>query len=280
MPITQEIVGYTSRSFSHNLDERWSMAYAASLNDMSQCYFDNADGKQVATHPVFPVCVEWPALLESLRDNNIDMRNTVHATHDLHLLEAIHPRMELHTSTTIIGVEQRKPGIYLGWRFDTTDADGRLVSRTYQGNLFLGATLEGASCWIEEMPSVGESAAALTTLDVSIKVAANLGQTYTECARIWNPIHSDLATARAAGLQEPLLHGTASLALATSIIVNEILDGKPARVKRVSGRFSSMVFMPSSLHMKTRSEGSQICFSLCNEAGLDVVSAGRIEFQE
>ncbi len=280
MAITQEIVGYTGRSFSHNLDDRWSMAYAASLNDMSPCYLDNADDKQVATHPIFPVCVEWPALVESLQENNIDMRNTVHATHDLHLLKALHPGMELHTAATIIGVEQRKPGIYLGWRIDTTDADGGLVSRTYQGNLFLGAILEGPPCWIEEMPRPGENAGALAKLDVPITVAANLGQTYTECARIWNPIHSDLATARAAGLPEPLLHGTASLALATSAIVHELLDGKPARVKRVSGRFSSMVFMPSSLHIKTRTERARIYFSLCNEAGMSVISAGCIEFQE
>lgn len=279
MPITQDIVGSASQSFSHTLDERWSMAYAASLGDMSGSYFDNADGKHVATHPVFPVCVEWPALVESLRDNNIDMRNTVHATHDLRILEAIRPTMELHTCATIIGVEQRKPGIYLGWRLDTTGADGALLSRTYQGNLFLGANLEGPSRWIEEMPSVAENTGALSTLDVPIKVAANLGQTYTECARIWNPIHSDLATARAAGLQEPLLHGTASLALATSAIVNEVLDGKPTRVSRVSGRFSSMVFMPSSLQLKFRSEDSKIYFLLCNEAGLDVISAGCIEFQ-
>ena len=84
-------------------------------------------------------------------------------------------------------------------------------------------------------------------------------------------------TARAAGLREPLLHGTASLALATSAIVNEMLGGKPERVKRIRGRFSSMVFMPSSLHVKTRQEGTKIFFSLCNEANLDVVSAGCIE---
>jgi acyl dehydratase len=280
MSITQEIVGYTGRTFSHTLDERWSMAYAASLNDMSQSYFDNTDGKQVATHPVFPVCVEWPALAECLQENNIDMRNTVHATHDLHLLKTIHPTMALHTTATIIGVEQRKPGIYLGWRLDTTSTDGVLMSRTYQGNLFLGGILNGAPHWIEEMPSVDAHPKPLTTDGVAIHVPANLGQTYTECARIWNPIHSDLATARAAGLQQPLLHGTASLALAISAIVNELLGGEPARVKRVSGRFSSMVFMPSTLHVKTELDSSKIRFSLSNDSDLDVVWGGCIEYTQ
>ncbi len=256
------------------------MAYAASLGDMARCYFDNADGKRLATHPVFPVCVEWPALVESLHHINVDMRYTVHASHDLHLVEPLHPGMELHTCATIIGVEQRKPGIYLGWRIDTTNASGALLSRTYQGNLFLGETLDGPSRWIEEMPDPGESTGALTPLEAPVNVAANLGQVYTECARIWNPVHSDLATAHAAGLPEPLLHGTASLALASSAIVNALLDGKPARVKRISGRFSSMVFMPATLQLKIRRERARIYFSLCNETGAAVISAGRIEFRE
>lgn len=279
MLITREIVGFCGQTFSHHIDERWSMAYAASLSDMARCYFDNSDGQRVKIHPIFPVCLEWPAIVESLRDVKIDMRKTVHATHDLQLVASVYPGLDLHTTATIIGVEQRTPGIYLGWRLDTRDTDGLLVCRTYQGNLMLGETLAGPGHWIEEIPKYGINTKPLTTLDAPIKVAANLGQTYTECARIWNPIHSDLATARAAGLQQPLLHGTASLALATSAVVNEILDGKPERVKRVGGRFSSMVFMPSSLHIKTRTEGSQIYFSLYNEAGLEVISAGCIEFQ-
>ena len=42
-----------------------------------------------------------------------------------------------------------------------------------------------------------------------VEVPYHLGHVYTECARIWNPIHTDLAVARAAGLPGPILHGTA-----------------------------------------------------------------------
>src|SRR5262245_63914545 len=51
-------------------------------------------------------------------------------------------------------------------------------------------------------------------LDIeSVEVPYHLGHVYTECARIWNPIHTDLAVVRAAGLSGPILHGTATLAL-------------------------------------------------------------------
>jgi len=49
-----------------------------------------------------------------------------------------------------------------------------------------------------------------------VPIPATLAHVYTECARIWNPIHTDPAVARQAGLSAILLHGTATLALAVS----------------------------------------------------------------
>ena len=278
MSLSADIVGYQGSVFQHTLDERWSMAYAASLNDMAPCYLDNANEKRISTHPVFPVCVEWPAIVESLGANNIDMRNTVHATHDLQILRPMRPTMELETSAIIIGVEQRKPGVYLGWRLDTYDSLGELVCRTYQGNLFLRSQLDGDGYWMEEMPAVPNyDPANSMSSGIAIDVPANLGHTYTECARIWNPIHSDLATARDAGLKMPLLHGTASLALATSAVINELLETE-TRVTRISGRFSGMVMMPSTLKVKTsqKDQDSVIFFEVVNTSQQVVISDGCI----
>ena len=41
------------------------MAYAASLDDCAPAYLDTA-GQPIAAHPVFPVCLEWPAILDWL----------------------------------------------------------------------------------------------------------------------------------------------------------------------------------------------------------------------
>ena len=74
---------------------------------------------------------------------------------------------------------------------------------------------------------------------------------YTECARIFNPIHTDAAVARAAGLPEIILHGTATLAMAVSRIVESEAGRDPApRVERVAARFGAMVMMPSTLTVR------------------------------
>ena len=64
---------------------------------------------------------------------------------------------------------------------------------------------------------------------------------YTECADIWNPIHTERKVALAAGLPDIILHGTATWALAVREIVSKQLGSDPARLARFSGRCTGMV---------------------------------------
>ena len=63
MPLNSEVVGHTTRRFRHEVDARWLMAYAASLHDPLPCYFDTTE--RLTAHPVFPVCLEWPVVLDA-----------------------------------------------------------------------------------------------------------------------------------------------------------------------------------------------------------------------
>src|SRR5215831_17990681 len=55
-----------------------------------------------------------------------------------------------------------------------------------------------------------------------LPVAPTLAHVYSECARIWNAIHTDRAAALAAGLPDIILHGTATLALAVSAVLRHL----------------------------------------------------------
>jgi acyl dehydratase len=108
-----------------------------------------------------------------------------------------------------------------------------------------------------------------------VAVAANAAWVYTECARIWNPIHTDLAVARAAGLRAPILHGTATLALAVSRVIARDLGGDASGVRAVRGRFSGMVAMPSSLTVRGRAAtGDGIAFDAVAADGTPVLTLG------
>jgi acyl dehydratase len=98
---------------------------------------------------------------------------------------------------------------------------------------------------------------------------------YTECARIYNPIHTDVAVARSAGLSAPILHGTATLALAVSRVIAHDLGGEPARVREVRGRFTGMVAMPSTFTVRGRAaEGPGVAFDAIGADGASVLGQG------
>src|SRR4030095_16423643 len=82
---------------------------------------------------------------------------------------------------------------------------------------------------------------------------ACLAHTYTECARIWNPIHTDRAVARSAGLPDIILHGTATLALAVSAVLERAGAGPAVDIARTPCRFTVMVPLPSVITV----EGSE-----------------------
>jgi len=273
------LVGYVTDWHEQQLDSRWSMAYAAGLGDMRPGYFDNTDGRPLATHPLFPVCLEWPALVASLAANGVDMRRTVHATHDLHIARPLVPPERLATRGTIVGVEQRKPGIYLVWRFDTVDSAGRPVCHTWQGNLFLGAQLVGDACWTATQPAVPIAASGSALSPIEIVLPANLAHVYTECARIWNPLHTDAAVAAAAGVGQPILHGTATLALAVNAVIDHASAGNQRIVRRLGGRFAAMVTVPGRLRVHARKvDADNLAFCVMNDAGATAIRDGYVCF--
>jgi acyl dehydratase len=108
-----------------------------------------------------------------------------------------------------------------------------------------------------------------------VAIGAGLAHVYTECARIWNPIHTDVAFARAAGLPGLILHGTATLALAVSRVVARVLGGDPSRVRGVAVRFAGMVPMPSAVTVRGHEAGdTEIHFDAVDSAGRPVLGRG------
>jgi acyl dehydratase len=258
MPVSSQSVGRRTRRFHHVADARWLMAYAAALGERAPCYFDTTG--VIVAHPLFPVCLEWPVVLDGRHIEGAasvtaaEAARGVHASHDLVIHRMIRAGDELYTRATIVAVEARRPGAYQLMRLDTVDADGAPVATTWQGSLSRGVDVAGgdrtamADLPVQPpLPVAPESAGSART--IAIPVAAGLAHVYTECARIWNPIHTDRAVALRAGLPDIILHGTATLALAVSALVNDLFGGDPCSVGRVACRFASMVRMPCELQL-------------------------------
>ena len=261
MNIPADIAGREAGPDEQQVDARWLMAYSAGL------------GEREFPHPLFPVCYEWPATRQ-LRERAgllpIDAR-LVHAQHDL----TIHrpPKEErLFISGKIVAALQRKPGTLVVYRFVTRDEKKALVSTTDFSALYREVMLTGGDRTLAPVEDPPQHEQRLNPVG-EIAVSATAAHVYTECARIWNPIHTDVAYARAAGLPDIILHGTATLALSVSKVLSSF---GMKQAQRIRCRFAGMVTMPSTLTVHASRAGDAIAFATRNARGEPVIQRGWI----
>jgi acyl dehydratase len=272
------IVGLTVGPVACTLDARWLMAYAAALGETDARYYDTtAPGGPVA-HPLFPVCYEWP-VATALRAKAIDDALAplgVHALHNLVIHRPPRAGDGLRTSAHVTAVQRRRRGTLVVTRYATVDRTGAPVSTTDYGSLYRGVELRGDSAGSISAGVEHGAGGDVRWMD-QVEVPAQAAHVYTEGARIYNPIHTDLAVARSAGLPGLILHGTATLALAVSRVIARDLAGDPTAVRGVTGRFTGMVTMPSRLTVRGHAtRGERLTFDALDTAGQPVLSDGLV----
>jgi len=272
LKLTSAIVGEEAGPLEASLDARWLMAYSAGLGEADPRYYDTERG--VMAHPLFPVCYEWPVAqpLRALPALQPLFPQLLHAQHDLRIHRAPRAGDSLRTSARIIAVTQRKPGAFVVFRFEARDAAGAPVTTTDFGALYRGVSVEGGDRALEQVADPAPPEVSFPEYS-KIDIPANAAHVYTECARIWNPIHTDIAYARAAGLPAIILHGTATLGLSISRALRN-LNEDPAAVRRVQCRFSGMVEMPSQLSVHAALQDKTVRFETRNAAGEPVIGRG------
>lgn len=253
MPISAALVGRTLGPREVVLSARRIMAFAAGTADRNPHYFDDTAGPPLAS-PLLAVALEWP-LLVALRSEQpgtsaAELRRGVHASHDVTIHRLPGAGETLRTTATIVALERRPSGVGMLTRLDTVDAGGRPVWTTFNGGVYRGVELVGDPVRLDGPPPL-PAGPADGGFSEAVAVPWNAAHVYTECAEIWNPIHTERAIALAAGLPDIILHGTATLGYAAQTIVDRFGDGDPTRLRRLAGRFGAMVRLDTTLMLHT-----------------------------
>lgn len=285
MALRSAVVGSCTAPLRVQCDRRWVMAFSAGLGCVAPAQLDPSLTGGVSAHPLFPVAPEWQVLTggRAALDYGLEPHEVargVHAGHDLVLHRPLRSDSTVDISVMVAGVEHTQSGARLTLRFEAVDAPtGQPAWTTWLTSLYRGVSVDGPDRppvdRPEPTPALERDAQVLDRR--SVDIGAGAAHIYTECARIWNPIHTDTEVARSAGLDGIILHGTAALGhgvTQTSVMLGWAL----ADVRRVGGSFRSMVTMPCTLSVElVELTGAQARFQVRTASGDIAIRDGFVD---
>jgi acyl dehydratase len=268
-----------------------TLAYAAGIAAIDDCYLDDARPDGVMAPPPFCVALEWPVVNGEAFRTAIGVRaedrvNAVHVTQDSHFHRPIRPGDALRTTGRVIGMRSTAAGTLIESRLDTAESkSGAAVVTSFHAAIYRRMSMSGSPARSEAPPALRHEpdlpAGAATS--ATLPVARGLPHIYTECAAIWNPIHTERRIALAARLPDIILHGTATWALAAQHLIGACAGGDLTRLRRFGGRFKAMVIPGTSIRVEHASDPDRpgrVGFVVRNAAGELAIAHGIAEFDD
>lgn len=246
---------------------RMVTAYAAGLGENDECYLDDLRPGGIVAPPPFCVVLEWPlvsgpAYRKVTCTSDSEGWGSIHVTQDSFFHQPIRPGRTLATRGQIIQVRPTRIGAYIAVKLVTSDHDsGEPVVTSCFATIVLGVPVDGEARTIEQSPAFGPVRdAPENQLDwTSVRIARGLPHVYSECADIWNPIHTERAIALSKGLPDIILHGTATWALAGLTVVRRFAGGDPTRLRRLGGHFKGRVIPGTTIAVGAHGDGREPC---------------------
>ena len=257
MPISAAAAGRDAGFLNAEATPRRLMAYAAGIGAEDACYFD--DERDLVGHPAFCASLEWPVVsgagfLAAIGRSADAPRGAVHVLQDSRFHRLIRAGDVLRTRAHIAQVSQTSAGVLVTSCVETVEQRTETpVVTTWTEAMFLRDTLDGTPVETgERAPALRPDADVTATSPqrLAIETSPGLAHRYSECASIWNPIHTERKAARAIGLPGIILHGTCTWALAGQALIHAAAGGDPRRLRRLAGRFKGMVLPGDRLELE------------------------------
>ena len=292
MKLTSEYVGTRLKKYSCTVSARWTMNYAASIDDPNPLYFNDEREGGIIAPPLFPVAVTWPAI-ERIGDYITDesfprevIFTQVHYTEHLRILRPVRPGDILTVSGTIAAIVPHRAGTHVVIRFDGIHDGTEHVFIEHIGAMMRGVECTGGGRGAGELPVLVRQLEKDTVVwESNIFINPMAPYVYDGCTNIHFPIHTSVKFARQVGLPGIIHQGTATLALAIRDIIDREASGDPARIETISCRFTGMVLPGSDITIRLTGrnksqDGIDLFFSVLNAKGQRAVSDGHIRLKK
>src|SRR5262245_21885034 len=205
MPVRGAALGEELPPGTVDVTVRMALAFAAGIGDVGPRTFDDAAPDALVASPSFCVRLEWAVLsagrADALAVDASERLRAVHVEQDSTFHRPIRPGDRLTTRARIVAARSTSAGALVVTRLATVTTAGDSVVTTWHSSIYRGVALAGAGGSVEEAPTYPTSDPPLLH-QVDIPIAREAAHVFTECAGIWNPIHSERRVALGAGLPD------------------------------------------------------------------------------
>ena len=271
MPFNAALVGQTFGPVIWEATARRVLAFRALMEPEDRASLDDAAPGGLTASPFNCVSPEW-ALSLALRGapgqilTDAEARRGVHTGQDTRFLSPIRTGDRLRVTATLTGARESRAGTVVSVRYDAVrEADGATVWQTRSSSLYRDVALNGVCAPGDPRPdSGGDSSESAAT---RVRLAAGLPHLYSECAEIWNPIHTEREVALAAGLPDIIVHGTALWALAGQALIRERAGGDGRRLGGLACAFVGQALPGQTAQLLHHATGDDVAWRLVSEAG-------------
>jgi acyl dehydratase len=284
MPVRSAALGHRAE-ITADVDTRWVLAYAAGLGfDRALC-LDDAQPGGPAVPSSFCVGPEWLLAGDPARANILGLApeerlRGVHAFQDSEFHRPFRAGTRVLVASELRYMRSTRAGTLLATLLTSHDADsGALLCESWSG-----AMLRGVPCDADEVgtppPYLAEMLPAppADAAQALVPTEYGLPHSYSECARIWNPIHTERAVALRAGLPDIILHGTATWALAGREVLRAHAGGDVRRLRRLAGRFRAPVLAGDTLVVRhAATADGRIAYAVQAGGGAVAMDGGLVE---
>lgn len=280
MPVQTSAAGAELDVHRLDMTVRRALAYAAGIGETAPALFDDARPGGIIAPPQFCVSPEWPVVSgpksrEAGGMTDEERVRAVHAIQDSIFHAPIRPGMKLKTTGRIISVRRARAGAHMVTRMETRDENSDALLVTSWSTRILRDVETAGEDTILSRPDELPAVSGADEFESKVPIAATMPHAYTECADIWNPIHTERSVALAAGLPDIILHGTATWALVGREVMRRHSPDEPERLKRLHGRFTAMVFPGHDMRVvQQRMKDGAVGFAVYNHLGQRALSDG------
>lgn len=240
MGLNRNLIGKEYQPQDYGVTEEAIKRYALAYNDDNPWFFDSEKPEGIVAPPMFGVVMGWLPIMLVMTDTElqIDLLRLLHSEQDMYFYRTVAPGDIITSTAKILAIEEKAVGESLVVEVFSVTQKKEPVQRMLFSAFIRGGRKKGRDSPVV----ISRTPVSEPLCRVSQTIDADQTYRYAQASGDHNPIHTDENVAKMAGLPGIIVHGLCTMAFTSKVVIDNLCDGDPRRLRRLHGRFSRPVF--------------------------------------